>query len=96
MCVSTPKVGATSSPAPTNISASGLTLGSAGLNNRSSGIFGRLALTGGARAARQVSADSSPTPGTGTTAASPQGTVGLPSNYLGQLVYGGLTKPVQP
>lgn len=95
MCIAgTPKVGAVSAPAPTDVTATNLQLGSAALINRSGGIFGRLALTGGARAARNPTIDAgsegnSADGGGGT----PGGTMGLPSNYLGTGVYGGL-KPV--
>lgn len=90
MCISSPKVGATSVPAPTQTSAEGLQLGSAALINRSGGIFGRLALTGGKRAARAVANDSAGQPSGSTTTATPGGTLGLPTNYLGQAVFGGL------
>lgn len=96
MCISTPKVGATSLPAPTEQSATGITLGSAALfNQRQAGIYGRLALTGGQRATRQVAA-TAPQPTGATTQPQPGGTLGLPSDYLGQAVFGGLKSKVGP
>lgn len=92
MCISTPKIGATNVPAPTDVSAGSLQLGSADIINRSGGILGRLALTGGQRSARNDAAASAgtPTPGSSTAGATPGGTVGLPSNFLGQQIFGGL------
>lgn len=97
MCISTPKIGASNIPAPTQVSATDLQLGTAALTNRSAGVYGRLALTGGSRgaAARQINQVSLPTQGPSTTADTPQGTLGLPSDYLGDPVYGGL-KPKVP
>lgn len=97
MCIGgTPKVGAVSTPAPTDVTATNLQLGSAALINRSGGIFGRLALTGGTRAARNPTLDagSQGTPGGTSTGSTPGGTMGLPSNYLGTGVYGGLKPKV--
>lgn len=97
MCIAgTPKVGAVSSPIPTDVTATNLQLGSAALINRSGGIFGRLALTGGSRADRNPTLDagSQGSPNDGSDATAPGGTMGLPSNYLGTGVYGGLKPKV--
>lgn len=90
MCISTPKVGATNIPAPTDASAQSLQLGSSAIINRSGGILGRLALTGGTRSARADAAASAGQPGAETTSSSPEGTLGLPSDFLGRGVFGGL------
>lgn len=94
MCIAAPKVGAQNVATPVDQSASDLQLGTAAIINRQAGIYGRLALTGGQRSARnQVAKASLPTATSGavnTTAPSPGGTVGLPSDYTGQAVYGGL------
>lgn len=92
MCISTPKVGATNVPAPTDASAGSLQLGTANIAGRNTGILGRLALTGGQRSARAVSTnDSAPTPTAGSdSSGTPGGTLGLPSNYLGKAIFGGL------
>lgn len=93
MCISTPKVGATNVPAPTDASANSLQLGTAALT-RNGGITGRLALTGGQRAARADAAATAGTPTDSTTSPAPEGTVGLPSDYLGRAVFGGLKPKV--
>lgn len=93
MCISAPKVGATNSPAPTDLSASNLQLGTSALFNQSGGIFGRLALTGGQQAQRAANASAGSASGS-TTTSSPGGTLGLPSDYLGQPVFGGLKPKV--
>jgi len=91
MCISTPKVGATNVPAPTDASAGSLTLGSASIAGRNTGVLGRLALTGGQRSARAVSNEGAPTPTAGSdSSGTPGGTIGLPSNYLGKAIFGGL------
>lgn len=89
MCIATPKVGNTNVPAPSQVSADGLQLGSAALINRSGGILGRLALTGGSRAQRQANATAGQPSGATTTNA-PQGTSGLPSDFMGNAIFGGL------
>lgn len=91
MCIpSPPKVGATSTATPVQTSADTLQLGTAALANKGAGIFGRLALTGGSRSARKVSKASSGTASGSTTSSTPGGTMGLPSDYAGQGVYGGI------
>lgn len=91
MCiVSTPKVGATNVPAPTDVSADGLTTGAAGISGNNVGVLGRLALSGGQRSARAASNASAGSADGSTTASTPGGTLGLPSNYLGAPVLGGL------
>lgn len=90
MCIASPKVGATSVPAPTQVSATGLQLGSAALINRSGGILGRLALTGGQRSARAQAGATAGTPEGGTTTNTLGGTAGLPSDFMGNAIFGGL------
>jgi hypothetical protein len=98
VCISTPNIGAQSVQTPTQTTATDLQLGTAAIANRQQGIYGRLALTGGARgaAARAVSGASNPAQGPDTTAASPGGTLGgasnfgLPTDFAGNPIYGGL------
>ena len=98
MCVSAPSVKTPAQPpiAASN-SATDLYLGSQDILQRSGGIFGRLALSGGRLQGRSSSsgADSqgalaSGNPTGGSSSAQPGGTLGLPSDWTGKGQFGGL------
>lgn len=96
MCISGPKPGAGSPPPPTQLVADQLQLGTTAVQQRQAGQLGRAALTANTQTAqRQVTRASAPTPTGATVATSPAGTLGLPTNYTGAPVYGGL-KPKAP
>lgn len=98
MCISTPNIGAQSVQTPTQTTATDLQLGTAAITNRQQGIYGRLALTGGARgaAARAVSDASNPAQGPSGGSGQVGGTLagasnyGLPTDFAGNPIYGGL------